>query len=122
MHRHVAALVTPNLGNNGRLTMGTGNSLLNSGSEHYRKWTGIPELHGCTYCGSKEQDSAVLLLEQLTPNIILHVFFEADFLNLHHFKPCSSRNLSVLEVGSSSDSQSLGHLLLTVHLRKIAYR
>ena len=59
--------------------MGTGNSLLNSGSERYQKWTGIPEFYGWTSCGSKEQDSAVLLLEQFTLNVILHVFFEADF-------------------------------------------
>ena len=33
--------------------------------------------YGCTYCGSKEQDSALVLLEQFTQNKILHVFFEA---------------------------------------------
>ncbi len=60
--------------------VGTGNSLLNSGSEHYQKWTEIPEFYGCTCCGPKEQDSAVLSLEQFTQNVILHVFFEADLL------------------------------------------
>ncbi len=63
-----------------QLLMGTGNSLLNLGSEHYQKWTEIPEFYGCTCCGLKEQDSAVLSLEQFTQNIILHVFFEADLL------------------------------------------
>ncbi len=75
------------------LLLGTGSPLLNSDSERYQKWTGIPVFYGCTYCGSKEQDSALVLLEQFTRNKILCVFFEAlcliyiiflDFGDIYH--------------------------------------
>ncbi len=75
------------------LALGTGKPLLNLDSEHYQKWTGIPVFYGCTYCGSKEQDSALVLLEQFTRNKILHVFLEAlcliyiiflDFGDIYH--------------------------------------